>query len=103
MNQGIEVPVSNTDNHIVHIQIHCKANATKQTIAHIETHKKALLMQQQNPNLIPQGPQMAEESQGTQPGNEGVVSPQGPQGVQQITPANTAKLSQQQGYEQVRR
>ena len=102
LNQNKLVPVLNTDNHIVHIKMHCKANATKEAVAHIETHKKALLMQQQNPDLIPLGPQMAEEEQGTQPGNEGVVSPGSAQGSQQVSPSNSAKLSQGQGFEQIR-
>ena len=94
LNEDKPVPVAGTDNHIVHIQIHNKANATKSAIAHIETHKQAMLVQQQNPGLYEEELGTAEEEMGSQPGNEGVVSPGAVKNTRNVSPSNEAKLSQ---------
>jgi len=101
LNENKPVPVLGTDNHIVHIQIHNKANATKATIAHIETHKQAMLIQQQNPELYETQQGTAEEEMGSQPGNEGVISPRPVRGTRNMNPSDKAKLSQN-NVEQVR-
>jgi hypothetical protein len=38
------VPIAASDDHVVHLIIHQKAKTTKVTLAHVETHKKALLL-----------------------------------------------------------
>jgi len=101
LNNNKPVSVRGTDNHIVHIQIHNKANATKATIAHIETHKQAMLIQQQNPNLYEQQEGTAEEEMGSQPGNEGAVSARPVTGMRNANASDRAKLSQNQ-VEQIR-
>ena len=101
LNDNKQVPVLGTDNHIVHIQIHNKANATRATIAHIETHKQAMLLQQQNPDLYETQQGTAEEEMGSQPGNEGTVSPSPVTGQRNMNASDQAKLSQNQ-VEQVR-
>jgi len=101
LNKDKEVPVKGTDNHIVHIQIHNKANPTKATIAHIETHKQAMLLQQQNPDLYETQQGTAEEEMGSQPGNEGVMTPNRVTGERNMNASDRAKLSQNQ-VEQIR-
>ena len=96
LNEDKEVPVLGTDNHIVHIQIHNKANATKSTIAHIETHKQAMLVQQQNPDLYEQQQGTAEEEMGSQPGNEGGMTAGRPTGQRNMNASDQAKLTQNQ-------
>ena len=46
-------PVSVTDDHLVHIEIHAKANPTPQTIAHIRQHKKLMTVMRMHPELFP--------------------------------------------------
>ena len=101
LNKNEPVPVLHTDNHIVHIQIHNKANATKATIAHIETHKQAMLLQQQNPEMFEAQQGTAEEEMGSQPGNEGMVSGGPVRETRNINASDRAKLSQNQ-VEQIR-
>jgi hypothetical protein len=48
-----KTPVSPTDDHIAHIEIHERAKLTKATTAHIETHKAAIALQKQKPELFP--------------------------------------------------
>lgn len=45
--------VSVTDDHLVHIDIHSKANQNAWSIAHILSHKKLMLIKRDNPALFP--------------------------------------------------
>ena len=101
LNEDEPVPVKGTDNHIVHIQIHNKANATKATIAHIETHKQAMLVQQQNPDFYEEEQGTAEGEMGSQPGDEGAVSGRPVTGQRNANASDEAKLSQNK-VEQIR-
>lgn len=77
LNNDNPVPVSPEDNHQVHIEVHSEANATDATFAHIETHKKAMVMQRERPELFPhlqrEQEGQASPGEGLQPGQEGQV------------------------------
>lgn len=45
--------VSVTDDHLVHIDIHSKADQNAYSVAHIQAHKKLMLVKRDNPNLFP--------------------------------------------------
>lgn len=59
LNENKFAEVRREDDHNVHLEIHAKANDTPSAKAHIETHKKALLLMKLTPNLFPQQPQSA--------------------------------------------
>lgn len=52
LNQNKTVPVEKTDNHVVHLEIHQKANLTNATVAHIRAHKEALRLAKVRPELF---------------------------------------------------
>ena len=54
LNKNKTVPISANDDHVVHLEIHKKANQTPATFAHIEAHKAALLLAKERPELFPQ-------------------------------------------------
>jgi hypothetical protein len=58
--EGVQIQA--TDDHKTHMEIHGKAKDTKAKFAHIEAHKRAMMIQRNNPELFapflqPQGPQ----------------------------------------------
>ena len=53
LDENKQVPVLPQDNHAVHLEIHAEAADTDATYAHIETHKQAMLLQRDNPELFP--------------------------------------------------
>ena len=52
-----KVEVLPTDDHYTHMQIHNKMEDTPAKFAHINAHKRALMLQQARPDLFPQQPQ----------------------------------------------
>jgi hypothetical protein len=48
------VVIEPTDDHKTHLEVHSKAADTKAKFAHIEAHKKAMMMQRNNPALFAQ-------------------------------------------------
>ena len=46
--------VLSEDDHYMHMQIHNKLPDSKYKTAHINAHKKAMIMQKMNPELMPQ-------------------------------------------------
>jgi hypothetical protein len=46
------VEIEPTDDHKTHLEIHSKAKDTKAKFAHIEAHKKAMMIQRNNPELF---------------------------------------------------
>lgn len=50
------VEVMATDNHITHLEIHNKLSDTPAKFAHIQAHKRAMLLARVRPDLIPQMP-----------------------------------------------
>ena len=63
------VEVLPTDDHIVHMEIHNKLSDTPAKYAHIEAHKRAMLLARVRPDIIPQLPS--------------AVNPTGGKGMQQ--------------------
>lgn len=53
LNDNKMIKVLPTDNHTVHLEIHNKAAETPSKFAHVETHKKALLLKRDNPSIFP--------------------------------------------------
>jgi len=49
--QGVKIEP--TDDHATHMEIHGKAADTKAKFAHIEAHKRAMMIQRNNPELFP--------------------------------------------------
>lgn len=47
------VQIEPTDDHVTHMEIHGKAADTKAKFAHIEAHKRAMMIQRNNPELFP--------------------------------------------------
>lgn len=48
----MKVEVDPSDDHATHMEIHGKANDTKAKFAHIEAHKRAMMIQRTNPELF---------------------------------------------------
>ena len=46
-------PVSVTDDHLTHIDIHSKANQNAWSLAHIQAHKKLMLVKRDRTDLFP--------------------------------------------------
>jgi hypothetical protein len=65
------VQIEPTDDHTTHMEVHGKAADTKAKFAHIEAHKRAMMIQRNNPELFaslnPQGPQGTQGIPGTPP------------------------------------
>lgn len=80
--QGVEIEP--TDNHQTHMQIHGKAGDTKAKFAHIEAHKKAMMLQRNNPELF--APFMQPEAT---PGQTKLQEPTAPKTL----PEQTVELS----------
>lgn len=57
LNSDEFVGVMREDDHNVHLEIHSKARDTESARAHIETHKKALMIKKTNPEWFPQDQQ----------------------------------------------
>ncbi len=75
----MKVEVDPTDDHAVHLEIHGKSADTKAKFAHIEAHKRAMMIQRNNPELFqpPQPPTgQPGQSQGQPP--QGIPSPTQP-------------------------
>jgi hypothetical protein len=71
--EGVEIEP--TDDHKTHLEIHGKAVETKAKLAHIEAHKRAMMMQRNSPELFA-GLAIGEQAPGAQPGQ--VPGQQGP-------------------------
>jgi hypothetical protein len=63
----IKVEIDPTDDHATHLEIHGKAADTKAKFAHIEAHKRAMMIQRNNPELF--------ASLQQQPGQQGTPLP----------------------------
>jgi len=69
LNEDEFVGVLREDDHNVHLEIHSKARDTNATKAHIETHKKALMIKKIKPDLFPEDMSVSDFSDGKdQPG-----------------------------------
>lgn len=63
LRNGEKVEVLPTDDHQMHLEMHNKMEDTPQKIAHINAHKRAMLLQKVRPELFPQQPQRVNPSQ----------------------------------------
>lgn len=72
LNQNKMVKVDPNENHVVHMEIHQKANPTKATLAHIKTHRQMLKLAQENPELAGAGQQSVATGRGMEPGQMGI-------------------------------
>lgn len=59
LNQNKKATVRATDDHQMHLEIHNKAADTKAKAAHIEAHRKAMLLARARPDLLPTDAQSA--------------------------------------------
>lgn len=58
------VLVQITDDHIIHLEVHNKLSDTPAKYAHIEAHKKAMMLKKVNPNIVPPTPSAANPTAG---------------------------------------
>jgi hypothetical protein len=80
--QGVKIEA--TDDHKTHLEIHGKAADTKAKFAHVEAHKRAMMIQRNSPELF-SGLQIGEPApnQAAQPGQPGLPQQAGPATPQQ--------------------
>jgi len=78
LDKNENVPVLPEDDHTVHLEIHAEAADTDATYAHIETHKKALLLQREQPDLFPQLQEQKAQEAGEAPTPGGLPAEQLP-------------------------
>lgn len=69
------VMVQATDDHIIHMEIHNKLSDTPAKYAHIEAHKKAMMLKKINPSLFPAQPSAANPTGGAGVGNTALPVP----------------------------
>jgi len=90
LNENKTVPVLPEDDHNVHLEIHAKAKQTKASMAHIETHKKALSIKKVKPEFFPEDQAVSQ----FQPGQDGVLPGinmmNGGAGKAGVTPSQTS-------------
>lgn len=84
LNENKPVRVLPEDDHNVHLEIHARANPTKATIAHIQTHIKALSIKKVNPEFFPAS-ENAEDFQAGTPD----LNPVNLGGIRVPSPTNT--------------
>ena len=63
LNSGKLAPLSVTDDHLTHIDIHSKANQNAWSIAHIQMHKRMMIIKRDRPDLFP--PKTGLQTKGT--------------------------------------
>jgi hypothetical protein len=56
INEGKKALVLPEDDHYLHLQIHNKLPDSPEKIAHMNAHKRALILQKVNPDMVPQQP-----------------------------------------------
>jgi hypothetical protein len=75
LNDNKFVGVLREDDHNVHLEMHSKAKDTPQAKAHIETHKKALMIKKTNPEFFPADPTATNFQDGQAPAGGAAISP----------------------------
>lgn len=58
------VPVQLTDDHVIHLEVHNKLSDTPAKYAHIQAHKRAMVLKKTHPELFPQAPSAANPTGG---------------------------------------
>jgi hypothetical protein len=69
------VAVQATDDHVIHLEIHNKLSDTPAKYAHIEAHKRAMILKKTNPEIAPQGPSASNPTAGMGVGNTPIQNP----------------------------
>lgn len=64
------VDVLPTDDHVIHMEIHNKLSDTPAKYAHIQAHRRAMMLKKVKPDLFPQMPSASNPTGGTGVGNE---------------------------------
>lgn len=64
LEKNLVVPVKVTDDHVIHMEVHNLASDTPAKYAHIEAHKRAMILLKTNPQLAPQVPSAANPTAG---------------------------------------
>jgi hypothetical protein len=97
--------VLTSDNHMVHMRIHRKADPTPARNVHMRAHLKAMVELKKNPDLDPRAMAEAGGEGGLQPGEEGGLNSVGFQpkraaekATGPVSPAQEAKLNNEQAY-----
>jgi hypothetical protein len=91
LNNNEFVEVLREDDHNVHLEMHSKARDTDEAKAHIEAHKKALMIKKTNPELFPEDP-MAANFAGGAP-TPGAVPEISPLANKPIQPSQTSMVA----------
>ncbi len=78
------VVVQLTDDHIIHMEIHNKLSDTPAKYAHIQAHKRAMILQKVQPDLFPSAPSAANPTGGAGVGEDGLPRPVQPNGGQPL-------------------
>lgn len=79
------VKVNLTDDHIIHMEIHNKLSDTPAKYAHIEAHKKAMILKKTHPELFPQAPSAANPTGGAGVGDKPLPTNTGASGSKSIS------------------
>lgn len=69
------IMVQATDDHVIHMEIHNKLSDTPAKYAHIEAHKKAMMLLKTNPEIFPTTGSAANPTGGAGIGEEGLPTP----------------------------
>jgi hypothetical protein len=69
------VAVQATDDHVIHLEIHNKLSDTPAKYAHIEAHKRAMILKKTNPELFSQAPSASNPTAGMGVGNTPIQNP----------------------------
>lgn len=69
------VAVQATDDHVIHLEIHNKLSDTPAKYAHIEAHKRAMILKKTNPELFPQAPSASNPTAGMGVGDTPLQNP----------------------------
>lgn len=67
LSRGEKMPVLPTDDDIVHLITHDSASDTPEKYAHMNAHKRAILLKKQKPEMFPEGSADRVESEGINP------------------------------------
>jgi len=97
LNENEAVQISVTDDHLVHIEIHTKANQNARSLAHILQHKRLMVIKRDRPDLFPpQQPNFQQsQTQQSQPPQTQSQPSQSASTPTQKAPQNLSQFSQQ--------
>jgi len=91
LNEDKPTQVLREQNHLVHLEIHSKTNDTNASRAHINTHKRALMIKREKPELFPQESTVSEFT----PGAKRLLPAELPTATRGITPSQASGIPAQ--------